>query len=499
MAKLLKLRRGTTSQHSSFTGAEGEVTVDTDKDVLVVHDGSTAGGHPVAAQDMDNVPAGSILGTQLENSGVTAGSYGSSSAIPIVTVDAQGLVTAASTTAIDSTTIANGTSNVAVANNGNITSTRSGTARHVVDDAGVHVTGTLDVTGAFTAASSNVTGALGCNGALSVVSTNPTINLTDTNDNSDFQFNAGNGLFQIRDTTNDAYRLKIASNGQVDIGQALIANSTFEGKGQSSFTSSSQYPVVINNTNNGKMVLQGSSDPYIRFKEGTTDKAFIQWNQSGYLEMYNEEHSRSIRIKNGSSGLKWNEGGTERTVWHSGNDGTGSGLDADTLDGIQSGSFIRSDASDNINPDYQIRFDCEGTIPTGTAYEASLEVYSSNGAGTDAFMAFHTSGDYALYLGLDGGTNKLSIGGWSMGSVSYALAHQGDHFVPAANNTYDLGSSSNRWRNVYTNDLNLSNEGSSNDMDGTWGDWTIQEGESDLFLKNNRSGKKYKFNLMEVS
>ncbi len=56
-----------------------------------------------------------------------------------------------------------------------------------------------------------------------------------------------------------------------------------------------------------------------------------------------------------------------------------------------------------------------------------------------------------------------------------------------------------RWRNIYTNDLNLSNEGSSNDFDGTWGDYTIQEGESDLFLINNRNGKKYKFNLTEVS
>ena len=46
MAKLLQLRGGTTSQHSSFTGAVREVTVDTDKDVLVVHDGSTAGGFP---------------------------------------------------------------------------------------------------------------------------------------------------------------------------------------------------------------------------------------------------------------------------------------------------------------------------------------------------------------------------------------------------------------------------------------------------------------------
>ena len=47
MAKLLKLRRGSTSQHSSFTGAEGEVTVDTTKDTVVVHDGSTQGGHPL--------------------------------------------------------------------------------------------------------------------------------------------------------------------------------------------------------------------------------------------------------------------------------------------------------------------------------------------------------------------------------------------------------------------------------------------------------------------
>jgi len=73
------------------------------------------------------------------------------------------------------------------------------------------------------------------------------------------------------------------------------------------------------------------------------------------------------------------------------------------------------------------------------------------------------------------------------------------HVLPTTNNDYDLGSTSKRWRNIYTNDLNLSNEGGANDVDGTWGDWTIQEGESDLFLKNNRSGKKYKFNLMEVS
>ena len=46
----LKLRRGTTAQHSTFTGASGEITVDTSKKTLVVHDGSTAGGVPLATE-----------------------------------------------------------------------------------------------------------------------------------------------------------------------------------------------------------------------------------------------------------------------------------------------------------------------------------------------------------------------------------------------------------------------------------------------------------------
>lgn len=47
MTTALKLRRGTTAQHASFTGAAGEVTVDTTKKTAVVHDGTTAGGFPL--------------------------------------------------------------------------------------------------------------------------------------------------------------------------------------------------------------------------------------------------------------------------------------------------------------------------------------------------------------------------------------------------------------------------------------------------------------------
>ena len=96
------------------------------------------------------------------------------------------------------------------------------------------------------------------------------------------------------------------------------------------------------------------------------------------------------------------------------------------------------------------------------------------------------SGTYAIILRDNGGSDR-----WYVKSDGA--------FEPASNNSYDIGTSSNRVRNIYTMDLQLSNEGSKNDVDGTWGDYTIQEGESDLFLINKRNGKKYKFNLTEVS
>ena len=78
----------------------------------------------------------------------------------------------------------------------------------------------------------------------------------------------------------------------------------------------------------------------------------------------------------------------------------------------------------------------------------------------------------------------------------------GGHFKPHANNAYDLGHSSYRIRNIYVNDLQLSNEAKKdtggNDVDGTWGDWTLQEGEEEVFMINNRTGKKYAMMLREV-
>ena len=61
MATAIQWRRGTTSQHSSFTGLAGEITVDTDLNTVIVHDGSTAGGHRIAKySEVTSAAAGDI-------------------------------------------------------------------------------------------------------------------------------------------------------------------------------------------------------------------------------------------------------------------------------------------------------------------------------------------------------------------------------------------------------------------------------------------------------
>jgi hypothetical protein len=93
-------------------------------------------------------------------------------------------------------------------------------------------------------------------------------------------------------------------------------------------------------------------------------------------------------------------------------------------------------------------------------------------------------------------TNGVGIGGNLYVGGNVVIAN---NIIPSADNTWNLGSASNRWANMYTGDLQLSNEGSSgNDIDGTTGSWTIQEGLEDLYLINQKTGKRYAFVLKEV-
>ena len=54
MSSAIQRRRGTTAQHATFAGLNAELTVDTDKEVVVVHDGTTAGGYPLMRENASN-------------------------------------------------------------------------------------------------------------------------------------------------------------------------------------------------------------------------------------------------------------------------------------------------------------------------------------------------------------------------------------------------------------------------------------------------------------
>jgi len=129
------------------------------------------------------------------------------------------------------------------------------------------------------------------------------------------------------------------------------------------------------------------------------------------------------------------------------------------------------------------------------AISVDVSDFMTNGSNNRVVTATGTDGQNAeANLTFDGSTLAVTGAITTTGNITT------DHVLPNTSDTFDLGASGNVWRNLYTGDLHLSNEGKSegNSVDGTKGNWTIQEGAEDLYLFNNKSGKRYKFKLEEV-
>ncbi len=149
------------------------------------------------------------------------------------------------------------------------------------------------------------------------------------------------------------------------------------------------------------------------------------------------------------------------------------------------------------------------TLQTGETDIAANDVLGKiefqepdEGTGTDAILVSaaiqaKSEGDFSASANA---TSLEFMTGASEAATAKVRITSAGHLVPTADDSYDLGTSSLQWRNIYTGDLHLSNmtKDIGNIVDGSKGDWTIQEGSEDLFIVNNNSGKKYKFNLTEV-
>ena len=92
------------------------------------------------------------------------------------------------------------------------------------------------------------------------------------------------------------------------------------------------------------------------------------------------------------------------------------------------------------------------------------------------------------------------VSGSATSTGSFGAVQSAGNITPKTDDSVDLGASNLRFKNIFTTDLQLSNEGKEkgNEVDGTTGSWTIQEGEEELYLLNRKNGKKYKFMLQEI-
>jgi hypothetical protein len=143
----------------------------------------------------------------------------------------------------------------------------------------------------------------------------------------------------------------------------------------------------------------------------------------------------------------------------------------------------------------------EKTYLVENATTGAFTVTFKTSSGTGATWSTTDKGYKILY---SDGTNIVDItadlGDITAGDVTSGGITATGNIVPGANDTYDLGASGNVWRNLYTGDLHLSNQAKNqgNIVDGTKGNWTLQEGQNDIFLINNISGEKFNINLSKV-
>ena len=241
MAKLLKLRRGTTSQHSSFTGAEGEVTVDTDKETLVVHDGSTQAGFPLAAEDLTNVSSATIAGRLSADSIAT--SKIAAGALPTD-------VTVASANIVNGTIV-----------NEDVNASAAIAGTKVAPDFGsqnIATTGTITSTGNITTS-----------GQINIESTSPRLHLDDTNSEDDFSVYNQNGNFLVYNEDDNRADITIASDGQIDFAGNVDCNSGLDVTGAI--------------TSTGGITLTNSG-PRITFTDSNEDPDFyVEVNASQFL------------------------------------------------------------------------------------------------------------------------------------------------------------------------------------------------------------------------
>ena len=181
---------------------------------------------------------------------------------------------------------------------------------------------------------------------------------------------------------------------------------------------------------------------------------------------------------------------------------------ATTLDGLTVAEAAQFDAAITASGGVvgNVTGNCSGSSGscTGTAAIATdITATANNSTDETVYLTFvdGATGTQGIETdtGLSYNPSSGTITTTAIGAHSVTGTLTTQAILPDGDGTRDLGASGTRFANIYSSDVDLSNEArGGNTVDGTWGSYLIEEGENDLFLKNRRTGKQYKFCLQEV-
>ena len=451
--------------------------------------------------------AGSIASSKLASTGVSAGTVGSGSAIPVITVNAQGQITGTSTAAIDSTAISEGNSSMTVDDSG------TGTIVAAIDGSTLATFAAAGITlssGAFVGnLTGNVTGnTSGSSGSCTGNAATATkLAATKTIAGVAFDGSANISLNNNAITNGAGYITSSGTSAACSGNSAtatLAANSTITANNS---TDETVYPVFVD----GATGTQGlESDTGLSFNPSTntlTTTTFV-----GALT------GNVTGNASGSSGSCTGNAATATIL------ATARSIAGVSFDGSQDISLNNANITNGAGyvtantqlSNEQVQ-DIVGAMLTGNT-ETGITVTYQDGDGTIDFAVADTSETASSILtkiktvdGAGSGLDADSVDGIAGASLlrsdtadAMTATLTAYDIVPASDSSYDLGTNSVRWANVYaddvrTGDLHLSNEHrGGNTIDGSWGHYTIEEGEDDLFIMNKRSGKKFRFVLEQL-
>ena len=386
MATAIQRRRGTTTQHSTFTGLAGEITIDTTKNTVVVHDGSTAGGIPLAKSSEVTALGGADITAVVAGNGLSGGS---TSGDATINLDLNELTAAAVSVANDSIVLIDADDS-------------NGSKKESIADLVSAMAGT------------NLTASSGTLGMADTVIRGK-ISVTDAGGDGSLAYNNSTGVITYTGPSASEVRAHISggtgvtvSSGEISIGQAVATTSdvtfadvvvsgnlTVSGTQTSVNTETLTVDdnlIVLNNNESGTP----SQDAGIEVERGTSTNVKLQFKESTDRWQFTNDGSTYFSLPTSTADI------TENTNLYY----TNARADARIANAILDEDDMSSNSATQIPSQQSVKAFVEAQVATkdnsDEITEGSTNLYFTNAR---ARGAISVSGD----LSYDSGTGVISF------------------------------------------------------------------------------------------